>query len=251
MGHDTAEATVIADTNDLNKIVNTAVRRWYDEDAGRWSDARPGTPKLYPLMTPNQINVLLSAEDFIVTEDGYTAIFPITDSVPVKHEKRMKIQAPGKLVEDLKRGDWEARRTFRKLVADLVGKDFSDCEVLKFPASRKPIAETTEGKAITVYNVYGVDNRRLDLLASCVSQAAARAKALELAGEEKLSAGNYIKYETFEVRPVIERESGDKAVVRVVRPTAETVSVEVKVATERFPADAKVTHYRVMFDYHH
>lgn len=250
MGHNTAEVVVAASTTDLNKIVFNAVCVWSDGEDG-YGDPRPGSAKLYPLMTQDQINFLVGSDNFLVTDGGVSPVFPIADAAPIKSVKRMKIQASGKLVEDMRRNAWGASFDFQKLVAEQVGSSFSKLEVVKFPSSRKPVAETTEGKTVTVYKVYGVERGQADLLASCHSQAAARAKALELAADESFPANRHVRYETFEVRPVIERDSGEQAVVRIVRPVAETVTVEVEVTTEKFPATAKVTHYRVMFDYHH
>lgn len=263
MGHSTADeylrkaqfpGNVTADV-----LLRAAVDQWYDEEAGRYDDARPGNPKMYPVMTEHQRTRLFNYSEYGLVRDGQSAIFPIiAESDFIKKTRKIRVTVPGSVIDGLQKGNLATGVVpLNDIVLKQEGDSVDTIDVVKLPAKRKPVAVTTEGKTVTLYKIVGVfndspyaSNNEYVLAESISSQAEARSKAIEAAaaGVTRNFRG---AFDAIEVRPYQIRDTGDSAVVRVTIPVSESGTVEVAVTYATPKKNAEIIGWNVYFDYHH
>lgn len=216
-------------------IMDTAVRKWYDEEAERYSDARHVYTGLSPISSERVARLIIDGDEEIST----SKIVPLTNDYSEK-TATVRLEVTASELAALRRGS-----SWQLLEAGRFGKNVTAVEIIQLPKLRAPRAEATEGKVTTLYKV--VDAHRYpvrELKPSYGSQAEARAAAIEYM---KVKSGcSELSVEAF-----IQREGGGSALVRITRPEPETSTVTFKITTQTAKPKAKIVGYLVSFDYHH
>lgn len=240
MGH--ATATVKLDLAELpanptsRSIMERAVRRWEEEEADRWSDARYSYPELSPIASERVA--------YSLSEDGEDArtkskIIPITTDYAEK-TSTLRLEVTAAELTMLRTGtSWSLREAGR------FGANVVKVEIVHLPKARAPRAEATEGKSVTLYKVVNGSGFPVRTpKPSYPSQAEARAAAVDFMKAN--STCSELAVEAF-----VQRDTGSAALVTITRPEPEHATATFKVTTETPKPKAKVTGYIVTFDYHH
>ena len=234
-------------------MVDAAVQKWRDDEAGRWSDARAGSGFLAPIMSEQALSWYTSEDDThsrIVME---SVVIPVAaqDDVIVKTVKvRVRVDA-AQLAQA--RAAFVAARSsrahvpfpLRSLAMEHAPSGAVEMVIAAVPAARKPVAVATEGKSVTRYEVVGpagFAGRRVD--GEDATQAGARALAVKLMSDDQTIT-------SLDIRGRVVRDSGDDALVNVTRPAAENATVTVEFTTHAVKPNAQPVKYVVVFDYHH
>lgn len=249
MGHATAvihlSLSELPEKATASTIMDAAVRKWQDEEAERWSDARAGSPGLSPLVSRETAERAIYKSGTI--SDGVSKIIPLTDDYAEKTTTvRLQVTA-GELQQLRKNSLWEL------LDAGRFGEDAVKVEIDSLPKLRAPRAEATPGKAVTSYRIIDHRGRHFEkpwgweqhstLSKAYPTQAAARAAAVEhMASNPQVSS--------LAVEAFIQRDTGSAALVTITRPEPESATASFKVTTQKPKANAKIHGYLVAFDYH-
>ncbi len=247
MSHETAMIEVKNPTLSTSAALDEGIRIWYDEEANRYDDARPGYIRTAPITTKRAAEYFIDSDGYLVNSDN-SVVVPLVDESKVKRSKQ-------KIRLTLTADEFKEMRGSTYLLAPKVkaalapGLAFEGFTVSKFPAARKAVAVTTEGKASTKYRLvletrFGgntVSKKLHD------SQAAARK-----AGVDFLNSKEGQGYVRVEIEGVVVREGGSAALVTIERPVPESVVVEVEVTVAKLPvsADRHRVGYLVGFDFH-
>lgn len=216
-------------------IMDAAVQKWREDEAGRWDAPRYGYPELSPIASEKVAYSNLEED-----EDGRTEsqITPFTSDYTEK-SSTVRLQVTADELKGLRRGDY-----WKLLEAGRFDEHTVAVEIAQLPKPRAPRAEATEGKATTLYKVVDGNGRPIRSLEPFPSQAAARSAAIEFLKENP--ACSELAVEAF-----IQRDTGKAALVTITRPEPETATVTFKVTTQTPKPKAKVAGYIVAFDYHH
>ena len=247
MGH--ATAVIELNLNELPErpsartIMDTAVRKWYDEEAERYEDARQSYPGLRPIASKEVAQTTIEDHDSI--GDQVSKIIPLTADYAEK-TSTVRLTVTGEELADLRRGaHWALLQSGR------FGSDVVEVKIDSLPKPRAPRAEATPGKTITVYKLTdelgrtftGYSESMAALGAAYPTQAAARAAAID-----HMAANP--KFAQLSVQAFVQRDTGSKALVTITRPEPESATASFKVTTQKPKPNAKVTGYLVSFDYH-
>lgn len=242
MGHSTADIRITA-TDELlrspERALDMAVREWYDTEAGRYDDARPGVVKVIPLEPASaQLHNKYDAHDRGV---GQSWVVPVTSDVRVKTHK-VTLPATAEtarvLAEDVV-GQYEA--------SELLSEQFPDTwhrvvgiKVTKRPKLLKPKAVKTEGQLRTEYRVCHGDWRVLSKHKTLAQASAAAIEHME--AQSTLQA--------LHVEAVVLR-GNDASLLSVARPIRENASYQVEVSIAEPARGAVAEEFVCLFDYHH
>jgi hypothetical protein len=239
------------------RILSTAVARWYDEEANRWDSANPGSAKMLKPV-PEELSGEVMDKHFAA--EGYN----VSPVIPIISEKDYEIKTKTiivKLVDEewaeyLKNPYYHGilSKKVNELVPELknVVVGFSVVKDGKAnPYSYNPSegwtvrssidADTSGGKAVTVYRLL-VDGKGFTK-DEYPSQAAARAAGIALMEKD-------INLQKVEVIPKIVREDGTalvKLTRRTKQATAKVTVNYIKMKTDK----PTVVSYVTAFDYHH
>ncbi|KQO98139.1 hypothetical protein [Leifsonia sp. Leaf264] len=248
MGHSTAQVVVdlTPGKSDWN-LVTEAVSKWYDEEAGRWSDANEEHPRRLATHPEKFAANPTELEDY----SPGTFIVPIAEpeDVTVKTVKFV-VEIPETQANQIKATDWWNDSYFDlfKKVGDLHKGAFVIDMKLDPIKLRKFTAAATEGTAKTVYSIVGFHGGRNEtpkvVGEGFESMAKARAAAVEHANTADKPALRY------EVRADVRRDD-NVALVVIERPLDRTVKVTGTIEVHTVKAGAKPKKAMVLFDYHH
>lgn len=249
MGHSTA--VIELNLHELPKhpsastIMDTAVRKWHDEEADRYDNPRQSYPSLSPLASRRAAQDTI--EDPHSIGDQVSKIIPLTESYTEK-TSTVKFTVTSKELAELRRG-----ATWDLLHSGRFGDHVTAVQIDSLPKPRAPRAEATPGKTITVYRItdkngypfrQNIGQSSDALTAPHLTQAAARAAAIDyMAANPKCSQ--------LLVQAFVQRDTGSAALVTITRPEPESATVTFKVTTQKPKPSAKITGYLVAFDYHH
>ena len=225
-------------------IMDTAVRKWYDEEAERYEDARQSYPGLRPIASKEVAQTTIEDHDSI--GDQVSKIIPLTADYAEK-TSTVRLTVTGEELADLRRGaHWALLQSGR------FGSDVVEVKIDSLPKPRAPRAEATPGKTITVYRItdsngypfrQNIGQSSDALTTPHPTQAAARAAAIDyMAANPKCSQ--------LAVQAFVQRDTGSAALVTITRPEPESSTASFKVTTQKPKPSAKVTGYLVSFDYH-
>jgi len=248
MGH--ATAVIELNLNELPErpsartIMDTAVRKWYDQEAERYEDARQSYPNLRPISSRRAAQDAIEGPDSI--GDQASRIIPLTTDYAEK-TTTVRLTVTAQELAELRRGaTWDLFHSGR------FGDHVTAVQIDSLPKPRAPRAEATPGKTITVYRItdsngypfrQNIGQSPDALTAPHPTQAAARAAAIDyMAANPKCSQ--------LAVQAFVQRDTGSAALVTITRPEPESSTASFKVTTQKPKPNAKVTGYLVSFDYH-
>lgn len=237
MGHNTITDTVsIEHARTADDALEIAVRRWQDEEAGRYEDARDGSSPTFPLMTPAVAAHFIGSAPALVY-DGCSAAVPIcAESDVVTSTKTISMTVTAEELAALRK----RQHLLRERVAALAGSGFLSYELVTVPKPRKARAEATTGKSVTRYMLIADGG---SVVGDFASQADARIGALAYVNANAQTA-------SVAVRGYITREGGTRDLVVVARPEPDSSTVKVRVTTSVPKPGAKQAAWFVGFDYH-
>lgn len=239
MGHSTAivklNLTELPANPTPRVIMDAAVQKWREDEAGRWDSPRYGYPELSPIASEKAAYSNLEED-----EDGRTEsqIIPFTSDYTEK-TSTVRLQVTADELSKLRKGNYYFLLEQGRFEANAVG-----IQIAQLPKTRAPRAEATEGKATTLYKVVDGNRYPIRSLKPFTSQAAARSAAIDFMKENP--ACSELAVEAF-----VQRDTGKAALVTITRPEPETATVTFKVTTQTPKPKAKVAGYIVAFDYHH
>lgn len=239
MGHSTAiiklELSELPSSPSTDAIMNAAVRKWHEDEADRYADARQTYPGLSPMATERVAEFIIDEAD----DPSRSKIIPITTDYAEK-TSTVRLEVTGAELMALRQGSyWELRRAGR------LGDAVVSVEIAQLPKARAPRAEATEGKVTTSYRVVNANRYPVPgLQPSYPTQAAARAAAVQYMGDNP-------SVSELAVEATIQRDTGKVALVSITRPEPEKATATFKVTTQKPTAKAKITGYLVSFDFHH
>lgn len=222
----------------------------FDSEEGWGSDPRVGRILKGSPMTEKVAELWSTTPAGTVNQDRST-IVPILDEKDVTiMKKKVRIPATQAQVDSLRSKSWGTQWDLTEKVVAAAAQfgPVASFAVSQLPKPKKAVAVATEGKAVTAYQVVTVpqDNfGQAKIVATKTSQAEARAEALRLLNE----LGSV--YVALEVRAIIVRETGSKALVSITRPALEDPTIEFEVTIHKPKASAKPVGWEVSFDYHH
>jgi hypothetical protein len=225
----------ITDTTTTNpqSIFQSALSYWSDYEAERDDHPRSGTVRT---VAPVSNAVAELTVDELMMNTNNPVIIPVVDSFTEKSDT-VELTLTAEEFTQLSRGeDW--------FLNNRLGQNIIKFEVTSTPKPRAPKAEATDGKAVTKYflstkTVHGFFNQ---VAGPFDSQAEARAAGVVMVAENT-------RMTELHVTAQVIRETGDKALVTISRPTVPTNKVKVKVTRQIPKANAKVVGYLVGFNY--
>lgn len=259
MGHQLATIAFSAEEAHAIKaggsdLLSAAVTRWYDEEANRYEDARPGDGYTAPLMVPEAVNRYLDSHlDQVFNRSVIIPVAGAEDTVAKKKRVRVHIDADA-LAEAHRQAALAGRfghsfgstHKINIQVQRTLGEaTFRNPRIVKLPKLRKPVAQNTPGSIVTEYHVVTAQG---SVVANGSTVAEAKRNGTKYASEHP-TVGSL----TIVAVPVRVAEDGTRqaAVATITSPEPEggyAVDVEVEVLSLR--PGAKPASYEVMFDYH-
>jgi hypothetical protein len=226
----------ITDTTTTNpqSIFQSAFSYWSDYEADRGDNPRSGNVRI---IAPTSKDVAEINVDNLMTDNNNPVVIPVVDSFAEKSDT-VELTLTAEEFAQLTRGSkWFLR--------ERLGQNIIEFNVTSIPKLRTPKAEATDGKAVTKYFL---SEKLLNGFFNQVagpfdSQAEARAAGVVMVAEN-------IRMLELHVTAHVVRETGNKALVTITRPTVPTNKVKVKVTRQVPKANAKVVGYMVGFNYH-
>lgn len=266
MGHSTAVMTVSIDTaNEIrqnlaankmrhsswysrptftSELVRAAVADWRDDPDMDRGDSRSGSGSFAPMLSARAADWYIATHHGLVVDESVVIPVAADKDVIVKSQD-VRVEVDAALLTKLRSGDYTGMDKLREQLYATYGDALVTVELAKLPAARKPKAAATEGKAVTKYDVVGIQTwGQKYVLATEDSQSEARATAIRLMTEND-------KLAELTVEARIVRENGSPALVTITRPEPETAAITVRVTTHKVREGAEPIHYVVAFDYHH
>lgn len=248
MAHETAIIEVKNSGLTASAALDKGVRIWHDEEAGRFDSASPGYIHTAPITTKRAAEYLMGSDDYEVNS-GNSVVVPLVDESKVKRSQQ-KIRLTLTAAEFKKARGSLYLLTPKVKAALTPGLAYEGFTISKFPAARKAVAATTEGKASTKYRLVWESRFGGKTVSKKLhdSQAAARK-----AGVNFMNSPEGKDYVRADIEGVVVREGGSTALVTIERPIPDTVVVEVEVTVAKLPANPERHRagYLVAFDYHH